>query len=217
MTNWSLIFSGVQEIVPSSLGLENGLNTILEFAKRHSDEYDEPTFWEQISSPELPLKTIVSWAVEGFENLKPYNEWSVLILDCGDCPDIFRLIEVHLVPEMTSEQFRNFASTDAVRAFGEFPEIFQTRYAPIFLTGHNIDELQHPILSWNNGNKGWDFHGSNGYLLWLGVATLALCEPLLNTEFCRRILNGRSEIILMSGFEEIFFYVGTISESGLAK
>jgi hypothetical protein len=47
------------------------------------------------------------------------------------------------------------------------------------------------------------------------MATFALCETLRDATFCKRILQGRKKMMLMSGFEEIFFYVGVVSNEGL--
>jgi hypothetical protein len=205
MIDWYSMFETVQTIVKTSLDWRTGITDVIAYARRNPATYSAD-YWQAVSADELPFDTVTSWAVEGFERFESYEGGTVAILDCGDCPDVFRLTDARFSFEMSFEQFCSFAKIDAPRPGEGFSGISLA----FEVANHHVRELTHPLLNW----QGHDYHGDNGYLLWLSVATLALREPLRDLNFCQRLLHGRSEIILMSGFEEIFFYVGTISAAG---
>jgi hypothetical protein len=214
MTDWDLMFGEVQKIVQSSTNFNEGFAKILKFAQENPEEYDEPDYWQKARTTPMPIDTLRAWAKEGFEKLQPFDKWSLMILDCGDAPDIFRMSEIHLSTEVSLDNFTQFVKEDAVRYAAQFPKAFWSAQLDIKLVYHHTNKLHHPILSWSI-HPDAEYHGSNSYLLWLSVASLAVRETLRNENFCKRILKGRPQIALMSGFEEIFYYVGTISESGL--
>ncbi|MEO8391985.1 MAG: hypothetical protein ABI700_03245 [Chloroflexota bacterium] len=208
MATWSQMFEAAQTLVQNSPDWRTGIARTIAFARQNPAIY-AADYWQSVSADDLPIDVVTSWAVAGFECLERYEGGAVAILDCGDCPDVFRLAEGRFSSETSLEAFRSFSKTDALRSGEEFPGI--TSISEVAY--HHVRELTHPILNWS----GHDYHGDDGYLLWLSVATLALLEPLRDLAFCKRILRGRSEIILMSGFEEIFFYVGTISAAGYSR
>jgi hypothetical protein len=207
--DWELMFKGAQSIAQSSVSISDGLRQLMVFAAAHSAQYDEPDYWKRIESGEFPSDTLVSWAADGLEKLEPFEGWSLVMLDAGDCPDTFYLAESRFAHVM--DDFFHHANSKVVVSADEFPPMaFDQRHD---LAMHGLDELNHPILSYHLFDKHW--HGANGELLWLGLVTLALCQPLRDTQFCRRILQGRKQILLMSGFEEIFFYLGKVTGAGL--
>lgn len=214
MTDWDIMFGEVQKIVQTSINFNEGFARVLKFAQENPKEYDEPDYWQKAQAASMPVDKLCAWAKEGFEKLQPFDKWSLIILDCGDAPDIFRMSEIHLSKETSLDNFTQFMKEDAVRYAAQFPETFWNAQSDIKLAYHHSNELNHPILSWDTYPDS-EYHGSNGYLLWLSVASLAVYETLRDVNFCKRILKGRPQIILMIGFEEIFYYVGTISESGL--
>ncbi len=82
------------------------------------------------------------------------------------------------------------------------------------LVSHNVQCLGDAMLTWNvPGTEG--YYGNNGYLLWLAFASLALLAPLCDLAYCKRILGGRQRLYLLSGFEEIFFHLATVTPVGL--
>ena len=203
------MFGGVQRIVQSSSSGLAGLAEIVAFARQHPEAY-AVDYWNAVSPNEVPMQVISGWAVEGFEKLEAGADWSLIMLDCGDAPDSFRLSECRFAPDMMPDRFRAFATADTVRSGKEFPGAQSVTE----LSKHHVDELNHSLLNWRQSAQGYD--GSNGYLLWLGAASLALCDSVRDPVLCQRILRGRSAMVLMSGFEEIFFYSGTISSAGLS-
>jgi hypothetical protein len=206
------MFEGVQKIVWSSLNPIDGQHKVLTFAAQHTAEYDETDYWQAAATTALPFDILLSWAKEGLEKVEPYSAVSVILLDCGDCPDIFRLTEIRLSPVFDYHKLISLVKADVVRYAEALTEIFKDTGGETVLVYHYVRELNHPSLSYQSGAG---FHGSNGYLLWLSAASLALRESLRDEQQCQRVLAGRKSIIVLTGFEEIFFYMGTISTSGL--
>jgi hypothetical protein len=213
MENWERMFAGVQRIVWEATSLQDGMTRLLAFAAQQPDQYDEPDYWQQAAVTPMPFDTIMGWVREGGAAFAPDpdKKLAVLVLDCGDAPDLFLM-----------QEWRLSASDDAAPALRElktYPlwsaydiEKQITIEKSIRLAYHNVDELKHPILSWNHA--GHDYAGDNGYLLWLAVAALAWRECLRDVQFCQSLLKSCDEIFLLVGYEEIFFYFGRISEQG---
>lgn len=155
----------------------------------------------------------MSWAQDGLDNLPPHNHWSLLILDCGDGADTFILTDCCIAPQVRYESFEKTVRAEVVRYGEDFPVSLENGKEPIRVAEHNIRELKHSILSSYHPPSTWE--GYNHDLLWLAVATFALRETLHNVQFCQRILKGRQKIMLMSGYEEIFFYLGVVTDQGL--
>lgn len=214
MTNWNMMFEGVQKIIWSSTSMQAGIEKVIAFAKQHPQEYSDPQFWERVSSSQFPIEIIRQWAYEGFQNLQPCSDWTLIRLDAGDGPDIFRMIEVQPAPHLEDDVLGDFIKGSVVREAGEFPEIGLASHTEYILSDHNVDELSDPVLNWKQSRPPYDYHGNNGYLLWLTIASLALCLPLQDQAYCINILKGRPRLLLMSGFEEIFFWAGEITQEG---
>ena len=60
-----------------------------------------------------------------------------------------------------------------------------------------------------------DYHGDNGYFLWLVFGSFALLAPLKHASFRERVLRGRDRLYLLAGFEEIFTCLATVTREGL--
>lgn len=214
MENWERMFAGVQRLVWEAASLQDGMNRLVAFAGQHPAQYDDPAYWQQAASIPLPFETIMGWVREGSAAFAPdmTHKTALLVLDCGDAPDTFHLQEWRLsrpvdVPEL-AKILKEQPLLDAYTLEKHLP-IQQT----LQLAYHNVAELRHPILSWNQ--SGSDYHGENGYLLWLAVVALAWRECLRDAPYCQSLLKGCDQIFMLAGYEEIFFYTGTISAQGL--
>lgn len=212
MTDWDLMFTGVQKIVQSAANPSAGFQQLLTFAAQNPDEYSDTGFWKSVAASEMPFNTLKSWAKEGFDSLTGDVSWSLVVLDCGDCPDIFRPMEAQLESQPDFDRFVQIARTDTIlHDFERYPSMHKISR----LTDHYISELNHPILG-RTGLDGreQDFCQDSGYLLWLTVCTLALVDVLRDVDYCRTLVQKRGNMPVISGYEEIFFYVGIITETG---
>jgi hypothetical protein len=222
-----MIYSTTHHIIQSGMSFKEGLSYLIEIANSHSDRF-ETLYWQQVKQAEFPFDLLQSWAKEGYENLEALETWSVIVLDCGDCPETFFMRDVKAA--MT------FSYSDLTAILMERPIIALARFSPNYpfdtniaiehdLVMHHISELNHPILSWYEYPfipPGFDLEndspgcGDDESFLWLAVCSMALCEPLKNPSACQSILKNRSKAILLSGFEEDFVYLGTITPQGLS-
>src|SRR5690242_16587850 len=105
MADWNLMFETVQKIVQTSTDFKDGYENILRFAQQNPEEYDNQDYWQKAATTEIPINTLLSWVKEGLENLQPFDKWSLILLDCGDAPDIFRMSEIHLSNETSIDTF----------------------------------------------------------------------------------------------------------------
>jgi hypothetical protein len=221
MTDWSRMFRGVQTIVrePSSA---DGLAQTISFARSNPDEFDDAAYWENVAQhmTGLPYAQVIQWAQEGIASLDLLKGWEALILDLGDCPDIFRLIRFGNQSSIDEGKLRRLMFSKSVIHATEFEEgisapmrIFE--WPSDTLVDHNVEELNDEILSWNVNSVDFDFHGDNGYLLWLATGSLAIVEPFREIERLPNYMKGRDKLYLLSGFEEIFMYLATVTADGV--
>src|SRR5512142_3274802 len=93
MNPWQGMFRGVQQIVNKSNSMANGLARTIAFARKYKRTYD-PVYWAKVEqqAPKLPLERIVGWARTGLLKAPLTNDWQALLLDLGDCPEIFHLL-----------------------------------------------------------------------------------------------------------------------------
>ena len=225
MTDWLKMFQGVQAIARSATNVAEGLNLTVTFARNDVNVYDDPEYWSRVELFDLqfPSNTVSSWAREALEKLDPAEGWGLLILDLGDSPDIFRPYKLEGESLFAEDKLRDLMFSKSAVEFGEFAGCFDVTGADAEneldsceqdeLTYHNVEELEDDILTWNVGS--YDYKGDNGYLLWLVLGSLALIEPLRDLKYCKEILRGRDRLYLLSGFEEIFLYLGTVTPEGL--
>lgn len=231
MTEWDKMFWAVKEISRSSRSVHEGLKRIVFFARSISNQYDDPEYWDQVEFQlfQLPGAEIVEWSKAGLEEVKVGKGWDALILDLGDCPETFNLQTYGFGAQFDEGKFNRVISSKQAIHYQEFAECYPDTVAnpkdalnTLYFTGNNRTELVYRnvtslndgILSWNQSGS-FDFHGDNGYLLWLAIGSLALIEALREANYCREILAGRDRLYLLSGFEEIFFHLDTVTAEGL--
>jgi len=226
MTDWQKMFKGVQTIARSARTIAEGLNLTVTFARNDVNEYDDSEYWSRVEhfSSQFPTNAVVSWAREGLEKLDPSEGWGFLILDLGDCPDSFHLYKLECESLFAEDKLRGLIFSESAVEFGEFAGCFDATGADAEnelysgeqdeLTYHSVEELEDDILTWNVGS--YDYKGDNGYLLWLALGSLALMEPLRDLKYCNEILRGCDRLYLLSGFEEIFLYLATVTPEGLS-
>lgn len=238
MSNWEMMFRGVQQVTRSAKSVEEGIRQIITYARKNKGEYGEPEHWRRLDQleTEYPIHQVTEWAKEGLTALPKTNGWEFILLDLGDAPDTFHLYRITYYSNaqnslqwighdgsFNQDDLRHLLSANSVIEFGMLDDCFdadptQDSLDNTFdietLSSHTVEELNNEVFSWNkNGSLNW--HGSSGELAWLAFGSLALIEPLRNLDFCRRILDGRSRLYLLSGFEEIFFHLATVTPDGL--
>lgn len=231
MTDWDKMYWAVREISRSSYSVHEGLKRTIFFARSISNQYDEPEYWDQVEYQlhQLPIAAIVEWSKAAMEELKAGEGWDALILDLGDCPEVFGIHTYSFGTRFDEGKFDSLISSKQVIHSQEFAECYPSTVAnpkdtlnALYFTGNNrvelvyrnVASLNDGILSWNQ-NGSYDFRGDNGYLLWLAVGSLALVEALREPSYCQKILAGRDKLYLLSGFEEIFFHLDTVTAEGL--
>jgi hypothetical protein len=183
-------------------------------------------YWDRVESriSQLPVETVTAWAREGLEALPQREGWELLLLDLGDCPEMFFLYSPGGQPHLDEAKVRRWLicgpvidCTDLEHCFARpveapFEYLFSDDH--VVWSEHNVRELDDEVLTWNRGES-FDYHGNSGYLLWLALGSLALLDPLRDAGYCRQILEGREKLYLLAGFEQIFCYLGTVTPAGL--
>lgn len=226
MDEWQAMFEQVQGIMQAGVPLQVGLEQVIKFARDNPSIFDEPNYWNQVQSHDFQpaFDAVVSWARQGFENLETKPGWEFHLLDLGDCPETFRLYSPGGQALMSESKLNELLSQESIvgpdslgtclssEVADPFDQLFGT--AVVELADHNTDELKDAILSWSAGGEEYDFHGNNGYLLWLLLGSLALIAPLQDQQYCQSILKGRDRLYLLSGYEEIFFFLGIVTLDG---
>lgn len=213
MDEWILIFETVQLVVQTADSPIDGLSDLIAFAKAHPDIFADAAFWKRAANHPIPFDALIERARAGFLRVPPFDPVegaSVILLDCGDCPETFVMSLLELAPETSYESLMHFVTSSSILSAQDFPALVLSPELDAPLNADTIADVQ---PSW--AEAGLYTCDWNGYLLWLCVATLALIEPLHDPDFCAQILNGRERIILLSGYEEIFLYAGTITADGL--
>ncbi|MBL8117681.1 MAG: hypothetical protein JNJ78_09155 [Anaerolineae bacterium] len=206
--HWSEMFAAVQHIAHLPLTFDKQIKQICAFAMQNPTLYTPSEYWQTVVSNALPYEAIMAWSKAALVELPSCNHWSLLMLDCGDGGDVFRLTDFQINPAIRYEDFESVARAKTLRHGEDFPIPMAQGRVPKNIADHSIGELQHPVLS-------YDSLDINSSLLWLSMATFALCETLRDATFCKQILQGRKKMMVMSGFEAIFFYVGVVSNEGL--
>ena len=239
MSDWDMMFRGVQQATRPASFVEEGIGQIIAYAHSNKREYGEADYWQHLDKLETdyPTHQVTEWAEEGLTALPDSEGWELLLLDLGDAPDTFHLYRVTYFStsqnnlqwvghdgSFNQNKLRHLLSTNSVIEFGMLDDCFdedpmedgqsQASSDIETLSSHNVGELDSEIFSWNKrGALNW--HGSSGELAWLAFGSLALIEPLRDPEFCRRVLGSRSRLYLLSGSDEIFFHLATVTRDGL--
>ena len=221
-----MMFKEVRRIVKQSLPLDEALAQVVEFARNSPALCDEPEYWSRVESHEFrsAFEAMVGWGQAGMARLTPKEGWEFLLLDLGDCPDIFRLYRPGGQELMFEPKLWALLSQELAIEAGAFEECFvveaQNTFDLLFrnvqvFADHHVSELSDDLLNWTDASEDDDYHGDNGYMLWLLLGSLALLSPFSDIDYCRRTLQGRTKIYLLSGFEEIFTSLATVTANGL--
>jgi hypothetical protein len=220
-STWEIMFQRVQCLVRTSRSWDSLLKRLIAFARAKPDLFDT-SYWHRVEHHSFSpaIRTIREWSKSAWQGLGPKSGWEILRLELGDCPEVFELGTFQDQDKLSETKVRGLLTRKSkVLECDEFAQCFTSSVeAPFsFLKtiglAHNVEELNDSLLSWNV--QGVDYHGNDGYLLWLALGTFAALEPLHDECYRRRILQGRDRIHLVSGFEEIMFYVATVTPCGL--
>lgn len=225
MEPWETMFGGVQKIVRESKTWGEGLTQTISFARRHSQFFDDADYWNRVDeATQWPLAKLQRWGEEGLSRFKS-DEWSILFLDLGDAPETFALLQYDWENLIDEDKFRKIVFSQNVVDDEDFAnclvedradvEVVLFAHKPLELAYHNVRNLGHEILNWHTYLNSFDYAGDNAYLLWLAMGTLALIEPLRDAQKCRAFLGDCPRVYLLAGYEEIFFYAGTVTPNGL--
>jgi hypothetical protein len=224
MTDWEDMFRVAQRIARSSTSVRDGVKRTIAFARRRGDDYDA-SYWDDVEHrlPELKVDGVVAWARAGLSALRMGTAWECLILDLGDCPDSFSLFATGEYLSEKKTRATTLASSlveaEDLMACTKEADDYRLWQREVELVDRNVRELKDKLLSWNRRRSRDDidgpYRGDNGYLLWLMVGTLALLEPLRDPTFRRRVVGRRPRIHLLAGFEQIFFYLATVTQKTL--
>lgn len=227
MDEWQTIFEQVKSITQRTQPLQQSLKQIITFARSNPALFDEPEYWDQAQRHDFrySFAALTEWARQGAEALAPETGWQFLLLDLGDCPKSFRLYSPGGQKQMSEQRFRSTLSSHLIvgtshleGCFG--PEVLYP-FGQLFgdeqieVSDHHVSELDDRLLDWT-GDENTEFHGQNGYLLWLMLGSLALVEPFRDKSYCDRILKGRDKLYLLPGYEEIFFHAATVTSEGIS-
>lgn len=215
----------MRSLVRSATDFADGLSRAIEWARTCPAVFDASDFWERAKNWSRPCAGIVTeWAREGLGHLGPDSGQELLLLDLGDCPEIFRLYRPGNQEQLDMSRLHDLLLAGPVIGASDLEEclisseddpfglLFGERRAE--LTDHNIWELNDDLLSWN-AKPAREYEGNSAYFLWLTFGSFALLEPLRDASSCRQVLNGRERVYLCAGFEEIFTYLATVTRDGL--
>ncbi len=214
------MYAGVQAIVRNADSTPDGLRRTIEFAQANSDAYDARGFWSSIEDRlnSLPVNSVVDWARQGVARLATLPGWDALILDLGDCPEAFQLAWLGDSTIFAESKLRQTLFSRPDVHFSQLqncilPERSKYTWPTQPLVYHNVRELGDRHLSWNLQSH--DYGDDNGYLLWLSVGSLSLLDAFRQENNSIAILKGRPRLYLLSGFEELFLYLATVTPMGL--
>ena len=221
------MFETVQSIARDALPMGQSLKTIIALARSSPTLFEGAEYWNQAQGHDFQaaFSALTGWAKQGFAALGPRTGWQFVLLDLGDCPEVFRLYSPGGQELMSEQKFGDVLTSELIIRTSDMEYCFGSDVADPFdhlfgrarveLSDHHVSELGDNILDWTDDAE-MDFHGNSGYLLWLTLGSLALMEPLRDVGYCKAILQGRDKLHLLSGFEEIFYYIATVTPDGLS-
>ena len=226
MTDWLEMFREARRIVRQLLPLDESLVQAIKFAKNNPGICDEPEYWQQVKAHDFhpAFDKMVGWGKAGITQITPSEGWEFLLLDLGDCPDLFRLYRPGGQEVMSEPKLRALLTQELLIEAGAFEECFDSDTEDTFdllfgntqdFADHHVSELGDDILDWTGDAEDDDDHGDNSCLLWLMLGSLALLSPFSDTDYCRRVLQGRDKLYLLSGFESLFTHLATVTATGL--
>lgn len=192
------MFEAAKRITASASSLENAVAQTVAVARHYCDIFDEPDFWQRVERHDfrLAFAIMTDWTREGLARLAEADREEVkptehLILDLGDCPEIFWLY-LPSSPKMIGQYDE--------KAFG--------------LVHASVFALPDHALIWASHEAG-KFHGDNSYFLWLVLGCLAFVTPLESIAHRRIFLSGWETWELHAGFEGLYFPLATVNHSGV--
>lgn len=226
MTDWLAMFEEVRRIVKQSLPLDESLAQVIQFAENNPALCDDLEYWNRVKSHDFrpAFEATIGWGKAAMVQLTPKEGWEFLLLDLGDCPETFRLYRPGGQELMSEQKLQALLSQEPVVEAGAFEECFTNETENAFdllfgstqeLADHHVSELGDDILDWTGDSEDNDDHGDNGYLLWLLLGSLALLSPFSSVDYCKRILQGRGRLYLLSGYESLFTSLTTVTAAGL--
>ena len=111
MTNWGKVFQTVQAIIYNSNSFYSGLMQTVAFAQDNPKDYPHPHSWLHFGqkTSDSSGDQIISWAREGLDKLDYFHSWDFLLLDLGDCPEIFHLYNLDCQHALIEDHFRKIS------------------------------------------------------------------------------------------------------------
>ena len=217
MENWERIFQGAKQIVSSSGTIEEAVAKAVTKARQSPAIFDEPDYWARVENHDFgaSFDTVAHWADNALRQLRCPRRWDLLILDLGDCPEIL-FPYIAGAPEKISEKkllglFRQtlIGASEFERCFREhsdawYDEFFGDRKE---LAEESVRELNDPMLNWTSQS---DYHGNNGYFLWLIIGGFALFEALRTSGLSSRLSKEGKRLHILIGFEELFSHFKSV-------
>jgi hypothetical protein len=217
---WRRMFCNVQEIVCTSSSIISGVRQAISLGRA---EYGDQAFWDGVQNEvlRLPLGDIVAWAREGLTRLPYTDSCEPLVLDLGDTPEIFDLMAFRNPEVFAEDKLRQLILSECVISGAEFAKCTQAednglrwpRWPDDHLAYHKLVELNNSTLNEVYDSSG--DHSESSYFLWITIGSLALIEPFRDAGICKQVMKGRDKLYLLSGFEEIFTYLATVTANGL--
>ncbi len=194
MEEWDVMFAEANQILQSAQTLEEAIAQTVASARRYPKIFDEPDYWNRVEQHDFrqSFGFVTEWAREGLSYLPEYPNSEHLILDMGDCPEIFSL----RLPSRTNK-FEDY-DPDAVE-----------------LCHASMRSLCDEVFAWGDDDSTVHFHGDNGYFLWLVFGSFALVTMLRDRLFRQICLRSREGIEIHSGFEGLYFPLARVTLAGV--
>jgi hypothetical protein len=236
VSKWKILFHEVRTRVRSAEPWTEGLRQAVAFARANPTLFDAAGYWSQVETHDIrnAMASVMNWAQEGLEGLAPQDGWSpsqhksweVVLLDLGDCPELFRFYSPGGQSRMVEQKVRDLLLSSELIECTQLDGCFATEvedpYRLLFgrdstteRVYHYVRELDDRILSWNDRTTDRSYEGENGYFLWLLLGSLALVAPLADVAYCKSILQGHDRVYLLSGFESLYSYLATVTPGGI--
>jgi len=194
MDSWQIMFDEANRIVQSAQTLEDAIQQIVASARNNTDVFDEPDYWERVEQHDFrkSFTAVMDWARAGLLELEEGEGCGYLYLDLGDCPESFYFYY------LGGKQWNGEYNTEAEVIFS-----------------NSVHELDDAVLTWNRENTSCDFHGDNGYFLWLVFGSFALVTVLRDRLLRQIFLRGRERMEIYSGFEGLYFPLVRVTPAGV--
>jgi hypothetical protein len=210
--NWKSLFAEAQAIVRDATSVTDGVARSIDLAKRKPDEFGNAAEWEPLIAAldEGQIRRVIGWAETGIDQLAGGCDFDVLLLDLGDCPHMFELTKGR---ESTIDEER-FRQTVLSKPLIEWHELSETvdNFHDMF---HFVTLIERNLLYEDFAFCPHHFEESAGCLFWLVLGSLGLIEPFRDAKKCASMLKGRNKLYLLSGYEEIFMYLCSVTKKGI--